>query len=89
VLEVIKTRLVKISVLTVIVERLGSKRGADNVMFTTFPVDDIAVNVPSIRECYVFDAFNVAFNEIVVKFNPVIDLGSSSRVRFKELSSLL
>jgi hypothetical protein len=89
VLEVTKTRPVTILVLTVIVARLGSQLGAANVEYATFPVHDIPVGVPTIRECYVFDPFNVAFTDIVVKFNPVIDLGSKMRVRFKELSNLL
>ncbi|HWX22411.1 MAG TPA: SMI1/KNR4 family protein [Candidatus Binatia bacterium] len=89
VLEVTKTRPVTIQVLTVIVARVGSQLGATNVEYATFPVHDIPVNHPTIRECYVFDPFNVPFNEIAVKFNPVIDLGSKMRVKFKELSSLL
>jgi hypothetical protein len=88
-LEVTKTRPVAIQVLTIIVARLGSKFGAVNVEYVTFPVHDIPVNVPTIRECYAFDPFNVPFTYIEVKFNPVIDLGSKMRVRFKELSNLL
>jgi len=42
-----------------------------------------------IEECYAFDPFNVPFTSIEVKFNPVIDLGSKMRARFKELSDLL
>lgn len=86
--EVTKTRGVTIQVLTVIVARLDSKLGAANVEYVTFPVHDIPVSVPTIRECYVFDPFNVPFTSIEVKFNPVIDLGSNMRVRFKELSDL-
>jgi hypothetical protein len=52
-------------------------------------VDDIPVNVLTVRECYAFDPFNAHFTDIEVKFNPVIDLGSKMRVRFKELSSFL
>lgn len=89
VLEVTKLRPVMIPVLTVIVARIGSKLGTANVEYATFPVQDIHVNEPTIRECYVFDPFNVPFNDIEVEFNPVIDLGSKMRVRFKELSSLL
>jgi hypothetical protein len=88
-LEVTKNRSVTIQVLTVVVARLGSKLDAANVEYVTFPVHDIPVNVPTIRECYVFDPFNVPFSDIDVKFNPVIDLGSKMRVRFKELSKLL
>jgi hypothetical protein len=88
-LEVVKTRSVTIPVLTVIVARTGSKVGSANVEYVTFPVHDIPVNVPTIRECYVFDPFNVPFVSIEVKFNPVIDLGSKMRVRFKEISDLL
>jgi hypothetical protein len=89
VLEVTKGRPVTIPVLTVVVERLGSQIGAANVEYVTFPVHDVPVNMPTIRECYVFDPFNVPFTDIKVKFNPVIDLGSKMRVRFKELSALL
>jgi hypothetical protein len=89
VLEVTKTRPVTIPVLTVMVVRLGSQVGAANVEYTTFPVRDIPINVPTVRECHVFDPFNVPFDDIAVKFNPVIDLGSKMRVRFKELSGLL
>jgi hypothetical protein len=88
-LEVVKTRPVTIPVLTIIVARPGSKLGAANVEYVTFPVRDIPVNAPTIRECYVFDPFNVPFTSIKVEFNPVIDLGSKMRVRFKELSDLL
>lgn len=88
-LEVVKTRPVTIPVLTVIAARLGSKLGAANVEYLTFPVSDIPVDVPTIRECYVFDPFNVPFASIEVKFNPVIDLGSKMRVRFKEIADLL
>ncbi len=88
-LEVIKMRPVTIPVLTVVVARLGSTLGAANVEYVTFHVHDIPVNVPTIRECYVFDPFNAPFTDIEVKFNPVIDLGSKMRVRFKELSALL
>ena len=88
VLEVTKTRSVTIPVLTVMISRLGSQLGAENVEFVTFPVHDIPVDVPTIRECYVFDPFNVPFNDIAVIFNPVIDLGSKMRVRFEELSKL-
>ena len=88
-LEVIKTRPVTIPVLTVIVARLGSKLGAANIEYLTFPVNDIPVDVPTIQECYVFDPFNVPFASIEVKFNPVIDLGSKMRVRFKEIADLL
>jgi hypothetical protein len=88
-LQVTKTRPVKIQVLTIVVARLGSKLSAANVEYMTFPVHNIPVNVPTIRECYVFDPFNVPFTDIEVKFNPVIDLGSKMRVRFKELSNLL
>jgi hypothetical protein len=88
-LEVIKKRPVTIPVLTAIVVRVGSKVGAANVEYVTFPVNDIPVGVPTIRECYVFDPFNVPFTNIEIKFNPVVDLGSKIRVRFKELSPLL
>jgi hypothetical protein len=88
-LEIIKTRPVTITVLTVVVVRLGSKFGSANVEYVTFPVSDIPVNMPTIRECYVFDSFNVAFTGIEVKYNPVIDLGSKMRVRFKEIAELL
>lgn len=89
VLEITKTRPVSIPVLTVMVARLGSKYGAANVEYATIPVHDMPVNTPVIRECYVFDPFNVPFKDIEVKFNPVIDLGSKMRVKFKELSGLL
>ncbi len=89
VVEVTKTRPVTIPVLTVIVERLGSKVGDTNLEYASVPVQDIPVNTPTIRECYVFDPFNVPFSEITVQFNPVIDLGSPMRTKFKELSSLL
>jgi hypothetical protein len=88
-LEVVKTHPVTIPVLTVIAEGLGSKLGAANVEYVTFPVSDIPVDMPTIRECYVFDPFNVPFTSTKVKFNPVIDLGSKMRVRFKEIADLL
>lgn len=88
-LEVTKTKPVKIPVLTVMVARVGSKYGAANVEYATFPVQGIPVNVPTICDCFVFDPFNVPFTEITVIFNPVIDLGSKMRVKFKELSGLL
>jgi len=88
-LEVTKTRPVTIPVLTVIVERLGSQVGKANLEYATFPVQDIPVNKPTIRECFVFDPFNLPFSGIVVKFNPAIDLRSKMRVRFKEISGLL
>jgi hypothetical protein len=88
-LEVTKVRPVTIPVLTVMIERVGSQLGAMNVEYVTFPVGDIPVNVPMIQECYVFDPFNVPFDHIALKFNPIIDLGSKMRVRFKEISDLL
>lgn len=89
VLEVTKTRSVTIPLLTVGIARLGSKIGADNVEYVSFPVQDLPVNGPTSVECFAFDPFNVPFTEIGVVFNPVIDLGSKRRVRFKEISSLL
>jgi len=89
VLEVTKTRPAKISVLTVIIARLGSPLGDRNVEYATFPVNDIPVGVPTKRECYVFDPYNVPFTDVALRFNPVIDLGSKMRVKFKEISDLL
>ena len=89
VLEITKTRPVRISVLTVMVARLGSEYGAANVEYATNQVHDIPVNTAVIRECYVFDPINLPFKDLVLKFNPVIDLGSRRRVKFKELSGLL
>jgi hypothetical protein len=89
VLEITKTRPVTIEVLTVMITRLGSRVGGANIEFTTFPVQGIPVNVATVRECFVFDPFNVPFDTIVVNFNPVIDLGSKTRVRYRELSKLL
>jgi len=89
VLSITKTRPVSISVLTVMVARLGSQLGAQNVEYVTVPVADIPINVPTIRECYVFDPFNVPFSSIQLRFSPVIDLGTNMRVKFKELANLL
>jgi hypothetical protein len=89
VLEVTKTRNVQIPVLTVQVARVGSQLGSDNVEYATFRVDDLPINAPTLRECYVFDPFNVPFTDIEVNFTPVIDVTSPMRVRFKELSKIL
>ena len=89
VLEVTKTRPVSISVLTMIIARMGSRLGDLNVEYVTIPVNDISVNVPTIRECYVFDPYNIPFSSVAVRLNPVIDLGSRMRAKFKEISHLL
>jgi len=89
VLEVVKMRSTTIPVLTVIIERLDSRLGKVNVEYATIPVADMLVGIPTIRECYVFDPFNLPFREIAVNFDPVIDLGSPMRAKFKEISSLL
>jgi hypothetical protein len=87
-IEVTKTRPVKIPVLTVILERRGSKYGADNIWHLSLPVGDLPAGQTSILESYAFDPFNVPFQEMAVNFNPAIDLVVPSRTMFKELSGL-
>ena len=89
VLEITKTRPVKIPVLTVVIARLGSMYGAANVWHETLPVAELPVNIPTILEWFAFDPYNRPFEEIAVQFDPVIVLGSPSRTAFRELEGLL
>ena len=84
-----KTRSVGIKIITIKVRRAGSKIGQDNVEYVSIPVDDIPRGKVIERECYAFDPFNLPFERIEIEYNPIIDLGSKMRVRFKELSGLL
>ncbi|MGO8968847.1 MAG: SMI1/KNR4 family protein [Myxococcaceae bacterium] len=58
-LEVTKARSVSIDRLTFMARRLGSKYGPDNVHYVSVPVGDVAVGIPTVVECFVFDPFNV------------------------------
>jgi hypothetical protein len=88
-LEVIKTRPVSIDQLTFIVRRQGSKSGSTNVEYVSVPVGDLAVGVPTIVECLVFDPFNLPFENLEIQFDPIINLSSRMRTRFKEIVKLL
>jgi hypothetical protein len=87
--EVTKLREAKLSLLTVGLARAGSQYGADNVVYVSLPIADVPLREPVKIVEYVFDPFNVPFEEIELLFTPEIDLSSKSRARFKEIESLV
>jgi hypothetical protein len=89
IVEISKTRQVDLSILTLKVLRVGSKVGKDNLEYVSIPVGDVSVGVPVQKEFYVFDPFNLPFDDLRIDFNPIIDLGSKMRVKFKEIKALL
>jgi hypothetical protein len=87
--EIVKHREVCLFWLTFKVLRLGSKVGPDNVEYVSIPVQDIKCGIPTKKEFYVFDPFNMPFENVKIDYNPLIDLGSKMRVKYKEIQDLL
>ena len=75
--------------LTFRVRRTGSSVGNDNVQYVTVSLPDIRRGEEVQVEAYVFDPFNVRFQEIIVEYSPDIDLGSPMHVRFSEIRDYL
>jgi hypothetical protein len=89
ILQVVKTRPAALEYLTVVFERTGSQVGAINQEYVSLPVADLALNVVTIVKVLVFDPFNTRFDDIALRFEPVVDLKSPTRSRFKELAPFL
>ncbi len=70
---------------TVKCKRIGSIYGDSNVEYVSIPLD---INI-QLYEVYLFDPFNVEFQDIQVDCTPDIDLSSKMRVKYKELSDFL
>ena len=75
--------------LTFRVRRTGSSVGNDNVQYVTVSLPETGQGEEVQVEAYVFDPFNVRFQEIIVEYSPDIDLGSPMRARFAEIKDYL
>jgi len=88
-LGITKKRRVDLKFLTVKIKRNGSAVNNDNVEYVSLDVGDLPVSTETVITCYAFDPFNLPFAAIEVEFNPVIDMGSKMRSRYKEISEFL
>lgn len=89
VLEILKTKDVSIKNFTFSGYRTNSPVGKNNLAYVTIPMDSIPLNKAKIVKVYLFDPFNVPFDDIIINVNPNIDLSSSSRSHYKEISDYL
>jgi len=88
-LEIIKTEKTEIKWLTIKMLRTGSTVGNDNIDFVTIDIENIIPLKPTRIECLLFDSFNLPFESIICQYAPEIDLGSSMRSAFKEITTFL
>lgn len=85
--EVELSRPISLQELTVKMFRTGSSVGDDNIEYVTLNIDRNRHNQNV--EAYLFDPFNVPFNEIVCLYNPEINLNSRMRLKYKEILPFL
>lgn len=88
-LGITKTREVELNILTLRVRRTGSNVKHHNVEYVTVDISKLPTGIESVVSCFVFDPFNLPFESIQIEFNPVIDLGSKMRARYKEILDFL
>lgn len=89
VLGIRKLRDSELSKLTVSVIRMGSSIGSQNVEVVTIDLPNFPVGPEILQDAYVFDPFNLPFEQIKVIHVPEIDLSSPMRVKFKEIKGFL
>jgi hypothetical protein len=75
--------------LTFVVRRTGSSVGADNRQHVTITLPEFEVGQQATVEAFVFDPFNVRFEDIVVEYTADIDLASPTRSQYAELKPYL
>jgi hypothetical protein len=75
--------------LTTIINREGSAVGVDNKQYVTLNVNSIPTGFDQKVETFVFDPFNLPFKSITCHFDYQIDLGSKTRVNYKEIADYL
>jgi hypothetical protein len=63
--------------------------GKDNKEYLTLPVSEIKIGTEQKVEGYVFDPFNLPFENIEIEFCPEINLGTPMRTKFTEIRDFL
>ena len=75
--------------LTIKFFRTNSQVGNDNIDYLSVDVSNIVIGNSKIIQTYLFDPFNLPFDQIVCLYDPDINLGSKSRVRYIEIKKYL
>ena len=88
-IEVSKTEPSNLKELTLSFRRIGSKVGDDNIEYITIDVSGLKEGEKQNAQAYLFDAFNVPFEDIVSLYQPEIDLLSPMRAKFREIMNFL
>lgn len=69
--------------------RTKSAVGDDNVAYVSVPIDDLPVGQVIEKDCYVFDPFNLPFEDLIVDSEPMIDISKPSKAMYVELAGVL
>jgi len=88
-IEVAKTEASSLKELTIKFFRTGSKIGSDNAEYITIDVDGLKEGIPQKVIAYLFDAYNLPFDNIVALHEPNIDLNAPMRGKFREILPFL
>ncbi len=75
--------------LTIAFLRTGSSIGNDNIEYLTIDIRSLAIGRSEVVEAYLFDPFNLPFEEIQCLYEPEIDLGTKMRIKYKEIRRFL